>query len=273
VSELRRQRRAQLGLYFGHELRRLLRGRGGFGLLLLAGLPLPILGLGALVSRLFGDPRAVEAAASVFGAVFQVFLLRAVVFFGCVAVFTHLFRGEILARSLHYVLLLPLRRELVVAAKYLAGLVATSVVFGAMVVVGMLLTLLPAGLSSALGFLLSAAGLAQLGASLVVVVLACAGYGAIFLLCGLLVRNPILPAALILGWEGLHFLLPPLLKRLSVIHYLRGWIPSPLTEGPFAILSPPPSGAASILGIVLLASVALLLATWRLDRLELDYSE
>ncbi len=64
--------------------------------------------------------------------------------------------------------------------------------------------------------------------------LACIGYGAVFLIIGLFFRNPIIPAILIYGWEWINFLLPPLLKKLSVIHYLHSLTPVPIPEGPFA---------------------------------------
>ena len=36
--------------------------------------------------------------------------------------------------------------------------------------------------------------------------LACVGYGAFFLVVGLFIRNPIVPALLLYGWEWLNFL-------------------------------------------------------------------
>ena len=60
--------------------------------------------------------------------IFQIFFLRPAVYFGCVGIFTYLFRGEVVERTLHYYFLSPVRREVLVAGKYLAGLV-TAVVF------------------------------------------------------------------------------------------------------------------------------------------------
>src|SRR5215469_14372442 len=64
-----------------------------------------------------------------FAGVFQFFFLRLAVFFGCLGIFMNLFRGEVLDRSLHFYFLAPIRREVLVAGKFLAGLVATSVIF------------------------------------------------------------------------------------------------------------------------------------------------
>ena len=49
--------------------------------------------------------------------------------------FTWLFRGEIVEKSLHYYFLAPMRRELLVAGKFLAGLITTSLVFASSVLV------------------------------------------------------------------------------------------------------------------------------------------
>ena len=57
----------------------------------------------------------------VFAAMFQFFYLRAAIFFGCMGIFSNLFRGEMLEKTLHYYYLTPMRRELLVAGKYLAG--------------------------------------------------------------------------------------------------------------------------------------------------------
>ena len=53
----------------------------------------------------------------IFAGVFQFFFLRLAIFFGCVGVFTNLFRGEMLDKSLHFYLLTPLRREVLAIGK------------------------------------------------------------------------------------------------------------------------------------------------------------
>ena len=52
----------------------------------------------------------------IFAGVFQFFYLRLAVFFGCVGIFTNLFRGEMLDKSLHFYLLTPIRREILASA-------------------------------------------------------------------------------------------------------------------------------------------------------------
>src|ERR1700727_1565805 len=64
-----------------------------------------------------------------FAALFQFFYLRGAIFFGCVGIFCNLFRGEMLEKTLHYYYLTPVRRELLVAGKYLAGVTVAVIVF------------------------------------------------------------------------------------------------------------------------------------------------
>jgi ABC-type transport system involved in multi-copper enzyme maturation permease subunit len=61
-----------------------------------------------------------------FAGVFQFFFLRLAIFFGCLGIFMNLFRGEILDRSLHFYFLAPIRREVLMTGKFLAGLLATA---------------------------------------------------------------------------------------------------------------------------------------------------
>jgi hypothetical protein len=75
------------------------------------------------------DRDTIPKDALIFAGVFQFFYLRLAIFFGCVGVFTNLFRGEMLDKSLHFYLLTPVRREVLAVGKYLAGLVATVVIF------------------------------------------------------------------------------------------------------------------------------------------------
>src|SRR5205085_2881079 len=56
---------------------------------------------------------------------------------------------------------------------------------------------------------------------------ACVGYGSVFLAVGLYVRNPIVPAALLLAWESANGILPAALQKLSILYYLQSLCPVP----------------------------------------------
>jgi ABC-type transport system involved in multi-copper enzyme maturation permease subunit len=253
------------------ELRKSLFGRRSIPTYLLAALPIPLFAIMAVLPIEEWREEGLGQASQIYGIVFQTFMLRAVIFFGCVAIFTGLFRGEVLDRSLHYYFLSPVRREVLVVGKYLSGLATTIFVFCSMVLVTYFLLYVPFGLVAAMEYFAQGPGLGHLTAYLAVTVLACLGYGSVFLALGLLFRNPILPAAVVLFWELMNFLLPPLLKKASVIHYLKGMLPMPMSEGPLAVLADPPPVWLSISGLLVFTTAVLILAAWRIRRMEVRY--
>lgn len=265
--------RRQVPAILGLEARKSFLGRRALLLYLVALLPVLAMAAFALVPLAWRESDQLGWAAQIYAGVYQGFILRMVIFFGCMWVFTHLFRGEVLDRSLHYYFLAPVRREVLVAAKYLAGLIATLILFGGSTLLSYLLLYPPYGLAQAREHLLSGPGLGHLFAYLGVTALACVGYGAVFLLMGLFFRNPILPAGLLFFWEWINFLLPPLLKKVSVIHYLKSLCPVPISEGPFAVVADPPPAWASIGGLLLLTAVVLALSALRIRRMEIDYGD
>lgn len=266
-------RRAQVAAILRLEVRKSFLGRRSLPIYLLALAPVVLMALRAVLPLPSAYLENVGATTQTYALLFQGFSLRMVIFFGCVWIFTNLFRGEVLDRSLHYYLLTPLSRPVLVVGKYLAGLLTSICLFGAMTFASFLLVYLPTGRRAAAEFIFGGPGLAHLGAYLGVTVLACLGYGAVFLMVGLLFRNPIVPAVVVLGWELLNFLMPPLLKKISVIQYLKYLCPVALSEGPFAIVSEPPSMWTSILGLLLLAAALLFVSCLRIRRMEIRYGE
>ncbi|HVS03230.1 MAG TPA: hypothetical protein VMT16_10715, partial [Thermoanaerobaculia bacterium] len=162
-------------------------------------------------------------------------MVRVVLFFGSLALFMGLVRGEVEQRSLHYYFLSPTPRWVVVVGKYLAALALGWALFVPATVLSMAAAYYPGGL----GRLLRPPGSSELLAYVGMTMLGCAAYGALFLAVGTLLRGPGYVVALLFLWEWLHFLLPPLLKQLSVVHYLRALTPVPISEGPFALLADP----------------------------------
>ncbi len=252
------------------EIRKNLLGKRAVPSYLLACMPMLLTSAMALALYRGWSRETLAGSALVFATIYQNFVLRFVVFFGCAWIFTNLYRGEVLDRSLHYYFLCPIRRDVFVAAKFLSGLAAAILVFGGATVVSYLILLVPRGISGAVDHLASG-GLGPLFSYGAVTALACLGYGAVFLLAGLLVRNPMIPAVVVLGWESIHFLLPPLLKKLSVIHYLLSLCPIPVPQGPFAILSEPVPAWLAVPGIVALTAAALAIAFWKIRRTEIVY--
>src|SRR6185503_9004513 len=85
---------------------------------------------GRLDSRETHRPISFEEDRMVFAAVFQNFYLRLAVFFGCLGMFMYVFSGEMSNRTLHYWFLAPARRDVLLAGKYAAGLIASTAIFG-----------------------------------------------------------------------------------------------------------------------------------------------
>ena len=256
----------QTGAILRLELKKNLWGKRAVLLYLLALLPFAL--ITALVAFPPDEIRDPVERNIVYANIYGGLILRTVVFFGCAWIFMNLFRGDIVDRSLHYYFLSPVRREVLVAGKYLSGLLASMLLFVTSTVASMLLLYLPTGGGS---YLLNGAGLTQLLTYAGITALACLGYGAFFLVVGLFFRNPIIPALVLYGWEWLNFLLPPVLKKLSVIHYLNSLSPLPLSEGPFAILAEPTPAWISVPGLLFVTAMVLGLASLQIRRMEIRY--
>jgi ABC-type transport system involved in multi-copper enzyme maturation permease subunit len=214
----------------------------------------------------------------VFAGVFQYFYLRLAIFFGCLGIFMNLFRGEMLDKTLHFWLLIPARREVLLAGKYLAGLIAAVVIFSAGAALCFLVMLWPQEPAELAAFW-PQPGLSHLFWYAAAAALACVGYGSVFLAAGLLLRNPIVPAVVILLWEGVNGILPGFLQKISVLHYVQALSPVPAPTDPGAplviqlLMSPaePPSVIGAVVGLLGLTIVVLCAASFAVRRLEIDY--
>lgn len=255
------------------ELRYSLLSRRSLAVTFLAFAPVAIFLLWAFtaVAREFSNGGPTHSMAT-FAWVFAAYL-RTSVFLSSLILFMSLFRGDILQRSLHYYFLAPVRRDVLVLGKYLAAWIAGCVNFVISTTIIYLLVFLPLGFGALGRHLFQGPGIGHLLAYLGVVVLAIAGYGAIFLLAGLFLRNPVVVAILIWGWEWLNFLLPALLKKFSVVFYLQGMYPVPLPTEILSLTADPISVWLSVPGLLLFVLGLLALSAWRCRRMEVNYGE
>jgi hypothetical protein len=256
------------------ELRKRFLGKRAIPVYLLAMIPLLMFTARFVALRVFHIHQEGSIAHNqvMYAVLFRTVILRFVVYFGCVAVFVPVFRGDILDRSLHYYFLAPMKRQTLTAAKYVSGLLAALVLFNGVTLATWTIWYLTDGRSALVERLLSGQGLFELSAYLLVTSLACVGYGAVFLAAGVFFKNPIVPAVIILGWESINALLPPVLKKVSVIHYLESLCPVSIPpDSGIAILADPASPWVAIPGIVVLAGLLVALAAWRVSRLEILY--
>ena len=233
-------------------------------LYLLAAMPIFVVGL-LYVAMAFGEgPPELETTGgtALFFAYLYQFILRFVVYAGCVWIFMNLFRGEVLDRSLHYYFLSPIRREVLVVGKFVSGWLTAVLLFVGSTLVTMFLLYASLMRGPELGHVISYAG---------VTVLACVGYGAVFLVIGLFFRNPIVPALMIWLWEQINPFLPVLLKKISVIFYLQSILPMRIDDGPFAVIADPVPAWLAVPGLLGFTALVLIAAGMRIRRMEIAY--
>lgn len=264
---------AQIAAILRLEVKRSLASRRAIAVYLLASMPVFVFALHA-VAHLegWGHCNGREDLMA-YATVFQIFSLRLAVFFGCVVVFLNLFRGEVLEKTLHYYFLAPVRREVVVVGKYLAGVVTTVTLFGASTFLSYLILCQHLALTENRAVVPWALG--HTAAYVGVTVLACLGYGAVFLALGMLFRNPIVPAISVLVWELFIVFYPPVLKKISVIFYLESLCPVrvPFDKAGqlFAIPADPTPVYLAVPGLLLLTAAVLVYASLRVRKMEINY--
>jgi ABC-type transport system involved in multi-copper enzyme maturation permease subunit len=196
-----------------------------------------------------------------YATVFQAYVLRFGIIVSCGVVFSQLFRGETLEKTLHFYLLAPVRREILAIGKYVAACAATITLFGVSTIGAHLLL-----------FFLDAERLTSLARYLGAAALACASYGAVFIVLGVFLKNASLPGVMLLGWEYASVALPASLQRLSIVYYLQPLLPSQIRRGPFAVITDPPAVWLAVPLLLIFSAALVAVAAWRVRRLEVTYS-
>jgi len=234
--------------------------------------------LGSLRRALF---HGVTQDSFLFAGEFQTYFLHLGMFFGCVGIFANLFRGEMLEKTMHYYFLTPVRRELLVLGKYISGAAVAVVLFTTSAVLSFYLVGYHQGAAWS-DFVLHGPGLRQMALYAVTAILACLGYGAVFLTAGLLFRNPMIAAAVVWVWENLNPFLPTFLKKISIIFYLKSLLPVQLPVPPgrggnlFELLmteADPTPAALAATGLVVVTALILTYAAISARRAEISYGE
>jgi hypothetical protein len=86
-----------------------------------------------------------------------------------------------------------------------------------------------------------------------------------------------IPAAVIMGWEGINSFVPASVQKISVIHYLKSVCPVQLKlkglEALIAVPSDPPPVWISVLGLALVSSLILVYAVTLARKLEINYAD
>jgi ABC-type transport system involved in multi-copper enzyme maturation permease subunit len=227
-------------------------------------------------SRRSGGRHSMGEDSVIFAGLFMFYYLRAGIFFGCMGIFSNLFRGEMLEKTLHYYFLTPMRREMLVAGKYLAGLIVAVVLFVGSSSLSFLIIGKHFG-AAWTDYVLHGPGMHQLGAYALVATLACIGYGAVFLMCGLFFKNPMIAAAIVWVWENLNPFLPAVLKKISVIFYLKNLCPVEVPVPPpfnvMVIEADPSPFWVAVPGLLLLSLIFLVYSGISARNTEINYGE
>lgn len=267
---------SQIAVLVRTEVRRNLFSRRRIWIYLLAFVPALIL----LIANLFGRSeisaiQLEEHTQAFAGIVFQLYFVRLGIFFACMGIFTWLFRGEMVEKTLHYQFLSPVRREVLVIGKFLAGAITSIALFEIAVVTSFYLTYSPFG-SIGRTYIFGGPGLGQLVAYLLVTALACLGYGAVFLALSLLFKNPIVPGVVLWGWEAISPIFPSWAQKLSVTFYLKHLCPVSMpADGPmaiFTVVAEPVAPILAVLGLLCLTVAVLVLSCFLIHRLEITYT-
>jgi hypothetical protein len=233
---------------------------------------------GTLDSRNIEPVLNFEEDRTVFAGIFQYFYLRLAIFFGCLGMFMYLFSGEMSNRTLHYWFLAPAPREVVLAGKYAAALIASTAIFSGGALLAFTAMIWPHDAVELQGYW-NAGGMAHAFWYAAAAVLGCVGYGSVFLAVGLYTRNPIIPAAVLLAWEGTSRILPHALQKISILYYLQSLcpIPAPIdNDAPMLIRllaapAAPASRPAAIFGLLFLTALVLWIASRAVRRMEISY--
>src|SRR5450755_428293 len=258
------------------EMRKTFLSKRGFWIYILAFLPVLLFTTRSIVQIKMHRAGDFGQDTNVFATTFQLFYLRLAVFFGCLGIFMNLFRGEVLDKSLHYYFLAPIRREVLLAGKFLAGVIATCLIFTTSTALQIAGLYWYHGWGVFSDYLMNGNGLSHMAGYLGATILACIGYGSIFLAAGVVFRNPLIPAAAILVWESINSFLPSLLQKFSVIYYLKSLCPIqiiPESVTFFAMLSinvDPMPAYIAIPGVLLVAAAVLVAASFQVRRMEIN---
>jgi ABC-type transport system involved in multi-copper enzyme maturation permease subunit len=266
---------SQVSVLVRNEVRRNLFTRRRIGIYLLALLPVLMILAHVIFDRRNMNPAQIEEDTQVLAGIVQLYYFRLGIFFACMAIFTWLFRGEMVERTLHYQFLVPVRREVLVVGKFLAGALIAIALFETAVLACFYFMYSRFG-TAGKSYVFDGPGLAQLGSYLLVTALACLGYGAVFLAFSLLFKNPIIPGVVIMGWEAIAPIFPAWAQRLSITFYLKHLCPVSLPiRGPlaiFTVVSEPVSPFIAVLGLLSLTIAILALSCFLIHRMEITYT-
>lgn len=240
----------------GLSLRRFARSRFMLANTLLSCVPILIAGSVA-VKTLFYDIQSDHDPRALFELMLRVLFLHFSVFFVANIFGFASLRQESDDQTLHYLLLQPIARPILVAGKFAAYLIlAAATCLASLWATYAILMLSQAGLAEMIRDLFDRHRLVALLWDSAVLVLGLIAYGSIALLMGSFFKSAFY-ALILLGWESTLPYLPSTLKFWTISHYLHSLLPERLAgQKIFEMLGDPASTPLS-LGVLLILSLVL----------------
>jgi len=221
------------------------------------------------------DASAFQEHTDVLDGIIQLYYVRLGLFFACMGIFSWLFRGEMVERTLHFAFLSPVRREVLVVGKFLAGAI-TAIIFFETALLGCSYFVYSRFGAMGMSYMFHGPGLHQLGSYMLVMALGVLGYGAVFLGLSLVFKNPIVPGAVFFGWEMITPILPRTLQILSITFYLKQLYPVPVTTSGilslFTVVPEPLSSFTAIFGLLCFTAAVLVFCCYRIRKVEITYT-
>src|SRR5271169_4940272 len=156
---------SQISVLIRNEVRRNLFTRRRIGVHLLAWIPVLFLAAHLIFSRYHTESSPIEDDTFVLAGIIQIYYFRLGIFFACMGIFTWLFRGEMVQRTLHYQFLVPVRKEVLVVGKFLAGAIISIALFETAVLACFFFTYARFG-AAGTSYMFEGPGLAQLASYL-----------------------------------------------------------------------------------------------------------
>jgi len=223
----------------------------------LASLPLMV----AALMAIWGDPLGLQGNLARVHSVLEVFIrllyLHFIIFFVANTFGFSVVRQELEEQTLHYLVLQPLPRWIVLLGKFLAYLILSSLICIASLWITYFILALPhAGPRKVMADLFGQGRFVILARESLVLLLGLLVYGALAMLAGSLFKAQ-LYMLFLWFWEGALPYLPSTLKFWTLTHYLHSLLPERLLEKKelFELLGEPASRALSwgvLVGVALL---------------------
>jgi ABC-type Na+ efflux pump permease subunit len=178
---------------------------------------------------------------------------------------TSLIADEVEDKTLTYLFTRPVPRSAVLAGKYAAYLVCTSLVVLPSVTLVFFLLVPLQNIGAEFVILVTDLGLLALGLAV---------YGGLFALVGTTMTRPLVAGLVFaFGWEQIAMLMPGYLRRFTIVYYLQGLVPHAIPqEGITSLLASvfgdSPSALSCLFWLATTLVVALLLAMRQVGRRE-----